>query len=84
MMGLMEEEFRLPLVRMSAREPGQAAEDDESVRDFEMTRVIITGSKGRMGQALLACAPQHRELEVVGQIDQGDDLAADHRHAATW
>ncbi len=40
-----------------------------------MTRVIITGSKGRMGQALVACAPQHRELEVVGQIDQGDDLA---------
>jgi len=41
-----------------------------------MTRVIITGSKGRMGQALVACAPSHRELEVVGQIDQGDDLAA--------
>nr|MBP9903787.1 4-hydroxy-tetrahydrodipicolinate reductase [Verrucomicrobiota bacterium] len=40
-----------------------------------MTRVIITGAKGRMGKALLACAPHHRELEVVGQIDQGDDLA---------
>jgi len=40
-----------------------------------MTRVIITGAKGRMGKALIACAPQHRELEVVGQIDQGDDLA---------
>ena len=40
-----------------------------------MTRVIITGSRGRMGKALIACAPQHRELEVVGQIDQGDDLA---------
>jgi 4-hydroxy-tetrahydrodipicolinate reductase len=41
-----------------------------------MTKVIITGSKGRMGRALLACAPQHREIEVVGQIDQGDDLRA--------
>lgn len=41
-----------------------------------MTRVIITGSKGRMGQTLVACAPHHGELEVVGQIDQGDDLAA--------
>jgi 4-hydroxy-tetrahydrodipicolinate reductase len=41
-----------------------------------VTRVIITGSKGRMGKALLACAPQHREIELVGQIDQGDDLAA--------
>src|ERR1044071_7925231 len=39
-----------------------------------MTKIIITGSKGRMGKALLACAPQHREIEVVGQIDQGDDL----------
>ncbi|MCU0782977.1 MAG: 4-hydroxy-tetrahydrodipicolinate reductase [Verrucomicrobia bacterium] len=41
-----------------------------------MTKIIITGSKGRMGQALLACAPQHRELAVVGQIDLGDDLAS--------
>ncbi|NOS72749.1 MAG: 4-hydroxy-tetrahydrodipicolinate reductase [Verrucomicrobia bacterium] len=41
-----------------------------------MTKIIITGSKGRMGRALVACAPQHRELEVTGQIDQGDDLAA--------
>jgi len=40
-----------------------------------MTRVIITGSRGRMGKALVACAAQHPELEVVGQIDQGDDLA---------
>ena len=40
-----------------------------------MTKIIITGSKGRMGKALLTCAPHHRELEVVGQIDQGDDLA---------
>jgi 4-hydroxy-tetrahydrodipicolinate reductase len=39
-----------------------------------MTKIIITGAKGRMGQALLACAPQHRELEVVGEIDQRDDL----------
>ena len=39
-----------------------------------MTRIIITGSKGRMGQALVACAAQHPELQVVGQIDQGDDL----------
>ena len=39
-----------------------------------MTNIIITGSKGRMGKALLACAPHHHELEVVGQIDQGDDL----------
>jgi 4-hydroxy-tetrahydrodipicolinate reductase len=39
-----------------------------------MTRITITGSKGRMGQTLLACAAQNPELQVVGQIDQGDDL----------
>lgn len=39
-----------------------------------MIKIIITGSKGRMGQALLAWAPRHSELQVVGQVDQGDDL----------
>jgi 4-hydroxy-tetrahydrodipicolinate reductase len=39
-----------------------------------MTRIIITGSKGRMGQALLACAARDPGLEVAGQIDQGEDL----------
>lgn len=28
-----------------------------------------------MGRALLACAPQYADLEVVGQVDLGDDLA---------
>jgi len=39
-----------------------------------MTNLIITGSKGRMGRALLACAPHHPGLRIVGQIDQGDNL----------
>jgi 4-hydroxy-tetrahydrodipicolinate reductase len=41
-----------------------------------VTRIIITGSKGRMGRALAACAPQHHDIEVAGQVDQGDDLSA--------
>jgi 4-hydroxy-tetrahydrodipicolinate reductase len=41
-----------------------------------MTRIIITGSKGRMGRALASCAGQFPDLQVVGQIDQGDDLSA--------
>jgi 4-hydroxy-tetrahydrodipicolinate reductase len=42
-----------------------------------MTKIIITGSKGRMGQALIACAPQWpQNIEIVGTVDQGDDLAA--------
>ena len=41
-----------------------------------MTRIIITGSKGRMGQALLSCAARIPELAVVGTVDQGEDLAA--------
>ena len=39
-----------------------------------MTKIIITGSKGRMGQALVSCAKNFREIEVAGQVDQGDDL----------
>ena len=40
-----------------------------------MTRVIITGAKGRMGQALIACAARIPELQVTGQVDLGDRLA---------
>ncbi|MBM3835378.1 MAG: 4-hydroxy-tetrahydrodipicolinate reductase [Verrucomicrobia bacterium] len=39
-----------------------------------MLNIIITGSKGRMGQTLVACAARNSELRVVGQIDLGDDL----------
>jgi len=39
-----------------------------------MTRVIINGSKGRMGQTLVACAAHLPEIQVVGAVDQGDDL----------
>jgi len=38
-------------------------------------KVIICGARGRMGHALIACAQGDPELEVVGEIDQGDDLA---------
>ena len=41
-----------------------------------MTRVIITGSKGRMGEALIARAKSMPDVEIAGQIDQGDDLGA--------
>ena len=40
-----------------------------------MTKLIITGSQGRMGQALLACAARIPELEVAGAVDKNDDLA---------
>jgi 4-hydroxy-tetrahydrodipicolinate reductase len=39
-----------------------------------MTRILINGSKGRMGQALIRCATLIPELQVAGQIDQGDDI----------
>lgn len=39
-----------------------------------MTRIIITGGKGRMGQALVACAARISDLKIAGQIDLGDDL----------
>jgi 4-hydroxy-tetrahydrodipicolinate reductase len=40
-----------------------------------MTRIIIIGSKGRMGKTLIACAANFRELEIAGQVDNGDDLS---------
>jgi 4-hydroxy-tetrahydrodipicolinate reductase len=40
-----------------------------------MSKIIITGSKGRMGHALVACAKKIHGLEIVAEIDQGDDLA---------
>jgi 4-hydroxy-tetrahydrodipicolinate reductase len=39
-----------------------------------MTRIIIHGSKGRMGAALAACAQRNPDLRIAGLIDQGDDL----------
>jgi 4-hydroxy-tetrahydrodipicolinate reductase len=41
-----------------------------------MTRILINGYKGRMGQALVRCAPQHPGVQLAAKIDQGDDLAA--------
>jgi 4-hydroxy-tetrahydrodipicolinate reductase len=41
-----------------------------------MIKIIITGSKGRMGQALISCAKGFRELEIAAQIDKGDDLGS--------
>ena len=41
-----------------------------------MTRIIITGAKGRMGQTLIACTKNFREVQIGAQIDMGDDLPA--------
>ncbi|MCW5557760.1 MAG: 4-hydroxy-tetrahydrodipicolinate reductase [Verrucomicrobiae bacterium] len=41
-----------------------------------MTRLVINGSRGRMGQALLAGAAANPEWVVTGAVDQGDDLGA--------
>ncbi len=41
-----------------------------------MIRLLINGSKGRMGCALLACAAEDADLCVSAGIDAGDDFAA--------
>ena len=41
---------------------------------MKATRVLINGSKGQMGQALVTCAKRLPKIEIVGQVDQGDDL----------
>jgi len=39
-----------------------------------MTRVLITGAKGRMGQALIASAARFPDLQVTGKVDLCDDI----------
>jgi 4-hydroxy-tetrahydrodipicolinate reductase len=41
-----------------------------------MTRIIINGAKGRMGQALVSCAKNFRDLKIVAALGRGDDLKA--------
>jgi 4-hydroxy-tetrahydrodipicolinate reductase len=41
-----------------------------------MISLLINGARGRMGQALIACARDFQELKVTAQADLGDDLAA--------
>jgi len=41
-----------------------------------MTKLIINGALGRMGQALISCAPRFPEIEVTAKLDMGDDLAS--------
>jgi len=38
-------------------------------------RLIMNGAKGRMGQAILAVCHQDPEVEVVAELDLGDNLA---------
>src|SRR5437867_3246844 len=40
------------------------------------TKLIINGSKGRMGQCLLTCASRNPALQVVGRVDVGEELGA--------
>ena len=40
------------------------------------TRVIINGSKGRMGQALISCIHADSSLSLTAGLDAGDNLAA--------
>lgn len=39
-------------------------------------RLLINGSRGRMGRTLTACANEDRDFEIAALIDVGDDFAA--------
>jgi len=60
MLGEIEEEYRLPLVPMAAKNRDTLKATLHECGCFEMTRIIITGAKGRMGQALISCAHRCR------------------------
>ena len=42
--------------------------------DSEKTRIIIVGSKGRMGQTLIRLAQLNPKLEIAAGVDQGDNV----------
>jgi 4-hydroxy-tetrahydrodipicolinate reductase len=42
--------------------------------------LLINGSRGRMGEALVRCAASFPELSVAAEIDVGDDLRAGLQH----
>ena len=41
-----------------------------------MIKLLINGSKGRMGRTLVACAAEDPELAVSAEVDAGDDFSA--------
>jgi len=60
----------VPLPQASERVPFPGIRDSLSL----VTRILVNGAKGRMGQALIHCARQHAGLQVVAATDVGDDL----------
>src|SRR5262245_52607598 len=38
------------------------------------TAIVVTGSKGRMGQAILRCAGEDSEIQIVGSLHRGEAL----------
>jgi len=38
-------------------------------------KIVINGSRGKMGQTLVAFATEHAELTLAGEVDLGDSLA---------
>ena len=45
-----------------------------------MTKVIINGAKGRMGETLLRCGEANPDIEIVAGVDVGDDLEIGRAH----
>jgi 4-hydroxy-tetrahydrodipicolinate reductase len=39
-------------------------------------RILLVGAKGRMGQAIAAAGEKQKEVDIVAELDQGDNLGA--------
>lgn len=39
-------------------------------------KIVMNGAKGRMGQAIIACAQNDPEIDITSAVDEGDDLGA--------
>lgn len=42
--------------------------------DENRVRILVNGAKGRMGQAVIACAREEARIEIVARVDAGDDF----------
>lgn len=41
-----------------------------------MIKLVINGSKGRMGQIIIGLAKQDTDFSIIGEVDLGDDITA--------
>ena len=83
--GRISADVRLPLCEMAPGNLAKLLGDTThsqprqvvpAMSDTAPLRLLVNGAKGRMGQAIIACAKLDPGVEVTAQVDAGDDFVA--------